>query len=405
MEWLVIALLNFIKWLDRQFQKPLFKVVPDLDRLLREPTAVLADGPLVIGPRKSYVMATTMGLVVAFLLACGSVVWIIDKPAVKPPPHIRALLGLCILGLPLASILLMLRLLRGGSMTLTTDGVELAYGGTVVRCPWALFNAVGQPFLPGPRRFLLPVAPAAVPFVEARRQDMVFARGALVRTAQLWFPSANEAELKAIYEVDSRELGGLLLALGYLLGTDLPDATPIALDPLPVGEAPMVSPVTRKKDGWVTVRLTRLAFPSVCCDCESPTSATRRVRGNARFGDDHVLIDVPVCRMCQAIYRRTLRRAVAWGAGFGFGGPLVLGFVLSLLARRPPIFVVSLFLGILGGALGVWFGSVIGRLRSRPVRLRHYSPRKGTVSIRFRRVDYARHLFKTMQVYEEAVHE
>ncbi len=405
MEWLLIALVNFIKWLDRQFQKPLFQVVPDLDRLLRDPAGTLAEGPIHIGPRKSYATATTLGLLVAFLLGCGSVVWIIQKPAVKPPPHVRALLGLSILGLPLASILLMLRLLRGGAMTLTPDGVEMAYRGTVVHCPWALFNALGQPFLPGPRRVLLPVAPAAVPFVEARRQDMVFARGALVKTPQLWFPSANEVELKALYEVHGKELGGLLLGLGYLLGSDLPDATPIMLDPLPVGEARVVSPVTRKRDGWVTVRLTRLTFPSVCCDCESPTRATHRFRGNAAFGDDHVLIDIPVCRRCQAANRRTWHKALAWGTGIGFGGPLFLGLVSSVLLRRPPLFVVGLFLALLGSLVGVWIGSSIGRRRSQPVRLKQYSPRKGTVAIRFRRAGYLRHLFKAMQVPEEVASE
>jgi hypothetical protein len=403
MEWLLIALINLIKWLDHQLQKPLFKVVPDLERLLRDPAGTLAEGPILIGSRKSYATATALGLFVAFVLGCGSVVWIIEKPAVKPPARVKALLGLSILGLPVASVLLMLRLLRGGTMTLTPDGVELAYRGTVVHCPWALFNALGQPFLPGPRRFLLPVAPPAVPFVEARRQDMVFARGAHVQTPQLWFPSANEAELKALYEVHGKELGGLLLALGYLLGSELPDATPLTLDPLPAKEAPVVSPVTRKKDGWVTVRLTRLAFPSVCCDCESPTTTMHRFRGNAAFGDDHVLVEVPVCRMCQAANRRIWHRAVAWGAALGFGGPLALGFVSSVLLRRPPIFVVCLFLALLGAVLGIWIGYSIGRRRAQPVRLKHYSPRKGTVSIRFRRVDYVRHLFKAMQVREEEV--
>src|SRR5579859_4639502 len=114
MEWLLIALINLIKWLDRQFQKPLFKVVPDLERLLRDPAGALAEGPIIIGPRKSYATATALGLFVAFVLGCGSMVWIIEKPAVKPPARVRALLGLSVLGLPLASILLMLRLLRGG---------------------------------------------------------------------------------------------------------------------------------------------------------------------------------------------------------------------------------------------------------------------------------------------------
>lgn len=399
MEWLVVAFVNFIIWIDKQFQKPLYRVVPDLDRLLHNPAETLAAGPITIGPKKRYASAIALGLFLALILTCGSLFWIERIPG-GVPPLARLLFILMILGLPLALILMMLRILRGGRLTLTADGVELLYRGLVVHCPWALFNAVGQPFSPGYRRIHVPVAPAAVPFVEVRRHDTVIAQGLRVRTRQFWFDSAAGAVLKSLYEVKSKEIGELLLSLGYLLGTSLPKDAEAALHPH-LEEMTVTEPAIRGKDGWVTVQLTRLAFPPLCCSCGDPTRSTRKFRGKTALRDDHVFIMVPTCDSCQAARLSLWRRSLFWGTFLGFASPLFLGFVGSLFFRTPVFFGLGLFLSFFGALFGLWLGNVIGRRRSRPVQIKRYSPHKGTVAIRFRRAEYTRDMFQAMQVPQE----
>ncbi len=78
--------------------------------------------------------------------------------------------------------------MRGHSLVLHPDGVEVKYRDTTVWCPWALFNVDGHAFVPdgdSPRVGLtLPVAREAIPFVELRREDTPIAHGAEIKARQ-----------------------------------------------------------------------------------------------------------------------------------------------------------------------------------------------------------------------------
>ncbi|MGH7226435.1 MAG: hypothetical protein ACRELF_24735, partial [Gemmataceae bacterium] len=174
----------------------LHRVVADLEELVENPRAYLAEGPLMIGPRQMYGLAFLFGFAgSAILLSCV---------ALGQPDGERLALGIGLLvG---ASVWLGWSLMmRGHSLVLHPEGVEIKYRETTVWCPWALFNVDGQAFVPdadSPRVGLtLPVATEAIPFVELRREDTPIAHGAEVKARQWLLLSADTVVLPARYEV------------------------------------------------------------------------------------------------------------------------------------------------------------------------------------------------------------
>src|SRR5579859_4763920 len=133
----------------------LSRFLPDLEELLHDPRAYLAREPLTIGPRQMYGLAWLFGFAgTALLLSCF---------VGGEPDGERLSLGIGLLiG---ASVWLGWSLmLRGHSLVLLPEGVEIHYRGTTVWCPWAVFNVVeGHAFAPdadSPRVGLtLPLAP------------------------------------------------------------------------------------------------------------------------------------------------------------------------------------------------------------------------------------------------------
>src|SRR5262245_48986090 len=109
-------------------------------------------------------------------------------------------------------------------MVLTPEGVELRRGGSVVFCPWALFDAPGEPGRPGGGRGVRPGSPAAVPLARWDKAGRPVARGRGVRGRQLRFTGDREAVLGALYAVKSRDLAALLLHLGRALGGEPAEA-------------------------------------------------------------------------------------------------------------------------------------------------------------------------------------
>jgi hypothetical protein len=411
-EHIVIHLIDLIRWLDRQFHQPLRGVVPDLDRLLADPGAVLAARDVTIGPARRYASGVCLGLLLGFV----NLLWIFPLVALlvhppgaapaKPPPLVDLLFLALLLTVLIGSVLLVLRYRRGGSLTLKASGVEFQYRKTVVSCPWALFNAAGQPFRPGPGRLLLPVAAAAVPFVEARTGETLKAAGSRVKTRQLRFNSGSEATLQDLYRVDALEWGWLLLRVGRVLGTALPDGPAQALD-LPRPEAAEVPPATAGRDGWLTASLTRLAFPPFCCDCGTATIEHEEFWGYRSLfriprlihveGADSVRVRVPVCAACQAEHNRRYWRALFRGMGTGATVPLAVGLGLAVAFEN--VFIVFMFLpaAFFGAVIGALVGRAVAQRRTPPVRLRNYSPRYGTVDFRFQWPEYAERVLALMQ--------
>jgi hypothetical protein len=379
--------------------RPLAQFLPDLDDFLYDPRAHLQAAPVVVGPRRMYALAALFGLPGLALLASCAVAGKGDGE--------RLALGIGLLiG---ASVWLSWSLmLRGHSLVLHPDGLEVNYRDTSVWCPWALFNAEGEPFVPesdSPRTGLtLPAAPEAVPFVEFRRRGATVAFGAEVRGRQWQFNSGDEVVLPARYEVVAGDLGQLLLQLGRRLGRELPrGAPPHAAEMVASLDEVRMTP---DRWGWLTVPLTRLAFPPVCCDCGERTDATLRLAVEAT-GDRFmgILVQqvrplelaVPVCPVCQARLRQNLHRGGVRGMAAGATVLLGMGALVGLQGGADPgtVFAFGLGSAAVGGIVGFLLGTSASRRP--PAELCRYSPSRGTVAVRFRNPEYAALVLETMQ--------
>jgi hypothetical protein len=364
---------------------------PDLDELLLDPASYLKAGTVEIGPRRAYGLAALFGVFgVACLVACAiSGVWNDE----------RLLMGIGLLiG---ASVWLGWSLrMRGHSLLLRPDGVEVRYHDTVVWCPWALFNASGSPVVPegdNPQiAVILPVSPEAVPFVELRRNESPVAHGALVKAPQFRLTAPDQIVLAGRYEVAASDLGTLLLQIGGRLGRQLPRGSPPpeAYPASETGQAEVVGPDGR---GWYTVPLGRLHFPPRCCDCGQPTDATLRlpldagdlvgrIAGTARPTE----LPVPLCPECQGFIRAAYQR----DSIRGFNLCAVLGCVASVglvLARGEREIETLIFAALAGAAVGALLGFLFGSgvTRALPVQFRRYRPAVGTLQVRFRDPHYA----------------
>jgi hypothetical protein len=363
--------------------RPLHQVLPDLNELMADPHAYLSEAPLAIGPRRFYRLAGLFALPgVALLLSC--------MLAGKADSE-RIALGVGLLtgaGLWLGWSLW----LRGHELVLHPDGVEVNYRDSSVRAPWALFHGSGRPFLAqsdSPQAGLLvPINPAAVPFVELRRHGMIARTGLDVTAPQWRLTGLGEVCLPGRYEVDSRDLGELLVWLGGQLGRNLPAGA------RPDGEntVRLVEP-TADPAGWFTVPLTRFRLPTCCCGCGGPRDTVLHAQLGARL--DRFLgfllgtwrsleVGVPLCEAC----REAALRRQRIGAGLGLIAGTILGTALGGLVGtwRGEGRQLALYLGaLLGLSLGALAGSALGIVLSRrlPVRFRRYNPVRGTVSVRF----------------------
>ncbi|MHB1422325.1 MAG: hypothetical protein ACYC3I_03835 [Gemmataceae bacterium] len=383
----------------------LSRFVPDLDELVENPRAYLTQEPLTIGPRRMYGLALLFGFAgSAFLLSC----LLIAPGARGELLGERLALGLGLLMGGCVWLGWSLRM-RGHSLLLHPEGVEVKCRDTIVWCPWALFNVDGHAFVAGgdsPRVGLtLPVAAAAVPFVELRRDDTPIAHGVEVRAPQWYFLGADSAVLPARYEVMAGELGELLLLLGRRLGRELPKGVPppqaYALDVM------HDLPAAPDAGGWISVHLTRLAFPPRCCDCGGSTQRTMSFRiagrGDALLSilvpaSEPLEMEIPVCEACQQRIRQRQHQG-------GIRGMRMGGFLFCLLALllawskgiqdRSLLLVIGLA-ALSVGALG---GFLLGTLARRrlPAELRGYSPSRGTVSLRFRHPEYAASVLAAMR--------
>jgi hypothetical protein len=377
----------------------LAQFLPDLDDFLYDPRGHLQTSPVVIGPRRMYALAALFALPgIAFLVSCAV--------AGKGDGE-RLALGI---GLLVGSSVWLgwSLMMRGHVLVLHPDGIEVKYRDTEVWCPWALFNVEGEPFVPegdSPRTGLtLPVAPEAVPFVELRRQGATVAFGAEVRGRQWLFNAGDEVVLPARYEVAAGDLGQLLLQLGRRLGRELPrGAPPHAAE---MGASLDEVRLTPDRHGWLTVPLTRLAFPPVCCDCGERTDATLPLAVEAT--GDRLLgllvqqvrpleLGVPVCPACQARLRHNLHRGGVRGMAAGAVVLLGMGALVGLQggADAATIFALGLGCAAVGGIVGFLLGTSASRRP--PAELCRYSPSRGTVAVRFRNPEYTTLVLETMQ--------
>jgi hypothetical protein len=362
--------------------QPLHRALPDLEDLMADPGSYLRAAPLAFGPRRMYGLAGLFALPgVAFLVSC----------VVGQPDGERVAMGVGLLVGALVWLTWSV-MMRGHEIVLHADGVEVVYNDASVQAPWALFHVEGRPFVPdsdGPRAGLtLPINPAAIPYVEMRRGDMVIAYGLQVRGPQWAFNGRDEVVLPARYEITASDVGELLLFLGGRLGRELPAAPPPPEAELP----PLEPPAAPDPAGWFTVPLTRLRLPPCCARCEGPRDDSLPLpvvpRGDWLTGPllgglRQYQVLVPVCEPCRDAILRRQRANTA--LGLVVGGVLgatagaLLGGWLTEGTRA------GLALGALLGLLvGSWVGSVVAISRSRamPVQVRRFSPSRGVLQVR-----------------------
>jgi hypothetical protein len=384
--------------------QPLTSVVPDLESLFEDPAGYLKAGAVSIGPRKMYGLAAAFGLpgilfLVSFFLTA------------QPEAEYLALgIGLLLGGSVWLGWSLML---SGHELVLYAEGVEVRYRGSVVWCPWALFNAEGAPQVPetdSPMVGLtLPINPSAIPFVELRREETPIAHGAQIQSRQLLFTSRSEVVLPARYAVVADQLGELLLFLGQKLGQHLPRGTPppeaYRMDA--IDQAMRIEP---DEAGWITVPLTRLRFPWRCCACGCETRNTRRVAvlaqvdrvlGPFAFQARNLEVELPLCPNCDEQFRERVQRAGQRGLLLGVVlVPLVIASIgLALEAERPLVGLLALLGLAVGGVAGFLIGTTL--TFQPPVQFRNYSPSRGTVQLRFRNPDQERPFLEALRRKEE----
>jgi hypothetical protein len=382
MEHALILLVEGILAIDRNLQKPVRAVVTDFARLRAEPRAVLADGEIIVGPRKAYAVATVIGILVGCVAIAGFALGAIDRPRNRPVENwyiVAAGLGALISGA--ATTALVLRWLRGGSAVIQPQGVEFIYRGRSVFCPWTLFQAAGSPYQPDHKRVILPVNDR-IPVALTDADGNVTARPAEeVKTKPVTGGAEGQVALHDLYEVKLLELGELLLHLGRQLGDGDNTAATYgrpAARPASSGGGPMLA--AAQPGGWLRIRLTRLPFPPVCLGCGA---FTRESISHGLDVRNSVKIEVPLCRGCQVERSRRRRRAVLLGLVLGLLPlALALPFGVKLLAPDDLI-ILCLILGLVGLFLGL-IGGFIARDRADPARFKEYSASAGTVLMKLR---------------------
>jgi hypothetical protein len=140
---------------------------------------------------------------------------------------------LSLLMAPVISLLVTLRIFRGGTCLLSAKGVELKFRGRVVFCPWSLFAVKGPIIAPRRGRILIPIDTEHVPHIQVWKGKPpstteyysdepschLLAEGQSANTAQLKLSKEGpHVVLKDLYAVKLWELGELLLILGRALG-------------------------------------------------------------------------------------------------------------------------------------------------------------------------------------------
>ncbi len=401
---------SFVLAVDGLFERSLLKVVPDLENVLFDPHESLRGRDIAIGPARKY--GTLFAWLVLVGLVGGAALALMTglvlnggKPGPGGFPFLFQVLAIPWLVFLVTVMLLIGRRVRGGEMVLAERGVELRYRGTAVFCAWEVFHTEGQPFGPDTDQVILPVAAGAVPLVQARRHDSLVAEGLQVNTRQFRFRSAREAVLQSLYEVNALELAKVLLHLGRVLGKPV-QGTPLSLD-FPPAHIEEPEPPSRGQRGWVTVSLTRLVFPPVCCECGAATGGRQNFRAAGSWfsferlghptGKAAINIWVPVCYSCQTANKQKANQGTFLGLGTALAAIVLVGCLLRFFPANMGLVLLFILTVLLAPPLGTMLGYQWANRQVQPVEVGSYSPSRGTIAIRFRRSEYAEAFLKLIK--------
>jgi hypothetical protein len=388
---LIHIIVETIQALDRKLQRPVHRVIPDYASFKADPHAYLAQATVVFGPRRRHVLATVIGAVAATAVVLLLYFAFTHMPKPKQPDWSRMIgIAVTFVVVTLVGRALALRLLPGGTMTLTAKGVAMTYGENLLFVPWDVLQATGNVFEPDHKIVVLPINPS-IPVALTGPDEEVTA----VLPYDLELPQAeasdyNQLALKDLYEVRIGEVGALLRDLGLRLGTS--DRS------LQTTLSTMVAPLAVvEENGWLKIQLTQLPFPPICAGCGESTNDNLQLPlaapANRRF-----TLPVPFCRECAKV---RWRHRLIW-AGIGLAIGAAIGLTLAAWINGAGRDVFFLFMA---GTMGIMIAvpmamllQTIPNFRYTPVRCIDYKPDKGTVKLRFRDPEKARNLLAALGI-------
>lgn len=361
-----------IQALDRRLQKPIAQAVPELARLRSDPQGYLRQAPVVIGPRRRQTLALVIGLI-SGLVTIGIILFIYAKMRRPGPIDQSRVIGFLLTFATVAFVARSIALytLRGGTMTLRPQGVELTQDDASLFLPWELFCAAGGVFEADQKNVVLPIDPT-VPVAVGGADGSVRAVLPAALESPLVDCDAGQMAFKDLYEVRLVELGELLHEVGQQM-TDPARITSMAVPPLAVAD----------EDGWLRLHLTQLPLPSICAGCGEPTPETLElpVAMNRRA----LTLAIPLCTDC----RRRRTRAALFGLLGGIAVGVLVGCLIGVVTfgglGNPKLVAMlavafSLVIGLPAGLIA----RVVARDAKTPVSCKEYKPDRGTVRIRFR---------------------
>lgn len=388
---LIHLIVESIQALDRKLQRSVARAIPDYANFKADPQQYLDQNTVTFGPRRRHVLALVIGAVFATAVVLLLVFAFTHMP--KPQkPDLSRMIGVIATFVVVALVVrsIAMRLLPGGTLTLTSKGVALAYGDNLLFLPWDVLQATGNVFEPDHKIVVLPINPQIPVGVTGPDGEVTAVLPYDLELPQAEASDYNQLALRDLYEVRIGEVGALLRDLGLRLG---------AVDQAAhTAKSSMVVPLAVvDENGWLRIQLTQLPFPPICSGCGETTNEELQMpvaaTANRRF-----TLPVPFCGAC-AIQRS--RQRWIWGM-IGVGVGLIMGIALAVWVSGG---ARDMFFVVLAVAMGTMIAIPVAMLfqafpyhRYTPVRCRDYKPDKGIVKMRFQSPEKARALLSALGI-------
>ena len=405
MEHLAFVIIDLVLSIDRSFQKPIDRSIPDIDALLDDPTAYLSKGEMVFRPVKRYGTVFSLAVLICGMLLLAAIPALVDmaqnvQPGKAPRSGIAIIVVSAAIGVPLLCCWALFRLFRGGQAILTQDGITFVYSRTSVSCPWVLFGARGHPIRLDRSRVLIPIRAEAIPLVEITKDGAVVEQGGTLKTKQIEFRFPASIVMRDLYEVRLQEFAQLLLDIG---SSHAVPADRSAMLDSHSGPSSLPSLFSLRDDGVVRVPSTHLSFPPLCCSCCAPTRGLHTFRFDRTWGiidgTSHVKLTAPLCDSCSPRDSGTYWKTFASWIGIGLAAVPAIGLGLWVFAILNPelddrtaglVVGLACVAAIVCPFLSIVAGHRYGKAKSSVIRVQSYSPGSGMLLLRFRNQEYAR---------------